>query len=246
MEGRGFVPLDVALYLIGTSGNPEMGCIQESGLPGPVVERPLSCQHAKWSLQLEAEVTGLAHEIRQQELLQRARSRRTASGIESGLRLEIEESLDLELADHGRQPTAPCAVPPALHPPGQAQQLVFGEPGCPDTHQSSFIGQGRHENPPSLINLPDHVVVRDADIGEERFVELRPARHLPQGSHLDTRGMHIDDQAGEPTVPRLLSVRTHERKPPPAELRARDPYLLPIERPVPLPALRPGSHCGQV
>src|SRR5207302_5512771 len=61
----------------------------------------------------------------------------------------------------------------------------------------AFVHEHGDGAPPTVVHLTYAVGVRDADVGEEDFVETAGTVHLPQRPHLDTRGLEVDDEHGD-------------------------------------------------
>ena len=88
--------------------------------------------------------------------------------------------------------------PPRLCPPGhlhEAGHRIEASPGAP--HARALLGQAGSGHPPALPRCPDHVGRRDVHLVEEHLVEVGGARHLAQGTDVDTRAAHVEDEGGD-------------------------------------------------
>src|SRR5439155_25925078 len=63
-----------------------------------------------------------------------------------------------------------------------------------------FVGERGDRHPPALVDLAHALRIRDAGVGEVHLVEVRGAAHRAQGTYLDTRGVHVDDERGDALV----------------------------------------------
>ena len=87
---------------------------------------------------------------------------------------------------------------------------------------------------------------RHAHVGEEHLVERRAAGHLAQRTHLDTRRVHVDDEAGEALVLRHVGVGAADDLADVAVLRAGRPDLLAVDDPLVAVALGPRLQTREV
>ncbi len=90
------------------------------------------------------------------------------------------------------------------------------------------------------------MVVGHAHVGEEHLVERRAAGHLPQGPHLDTGRVHVDDEPGQALVLREVRVGAADDLAEVGVLRARRPHLLAVDHPLVAVALGLGLQAGEI
>ena len=105
--------------------------------------------------------------------------------------------------------------------------------------------QGGHRDVPAVTGRTEHRLARHPDVGEEDLVELRVAGDLPQRTYLDARGVHVDEQVGQPAVLLGLGVGTDDEDAPVGDVRPARPHLLAVDDPLVAvedgPGLRPGK-----
>ena len=109
----------------------------------------------------------------------------------------------------------------------------------------SFMSVVRATVHPPLTS-PSRWRVGDADLGEEDLVERGAAGHLAQGPDLDSRGAHVDDEAGEALVLGGVGIGPADDLADVGEMGARGPHLLPGHQPLVAVADGLGLHAGQV
>jgi hypothetical protein len=82
---------------------------------------------------------------------------------------------------------------------------------------------------PALVLLAHEVLDRHADVVEERLVELRFARDLPQRAHGDARRLHVDEQEADALVLGGRGIGPHEEEAPVGDVPHARPHLLPVD-----------------
>ena len=76
--------------------------------------------------------------------------------------------------------------------------IVFARVGCTDG--CSLVHQRGECNVPTIVYIAEAVIVGNAHFVEEHFVETCSTCHLAQWANLDTRRVHVDNEAGETFV----------------------------------------------
>src|SRR5581483_735509 len=94
-----------------------------------------------------------------------------------------------------------------------------------------LVLQGRATHDPSLSALADDVRGRHPDVLEEDLVEVSVARHLAEGTDVETRRLHVDQEVADPVVLRLIRLGADEREHPVRLPRTRCPDLLAVDDP---------------
>ncbi len=90
------------------------------------------------------------------------------------------------------------------------------------------------------------MIVGDAHVGEEHFVERRAPRHLAERSYLDTGREHVDDETGEALVLGQVGVGAADDLADLGVLRARRPHLLAVDDPLVAILDGAGLQAGEV
>src|SRR4029077_5708668 len=62
------------------------------------------------------------------------------------------------------------------------------------TESDAFVHERGHRDAPPVTDVAEPLGVGDADVGEVHLVELRLACHLAEGTYVDARGVHVDDE----------------------------------------------------
>ena len=107
-------------------------------------------------------------------------------------------------------------------------------------------GEHGHGRPPAVVEAADDVGAVDHGVGEEDLVELRVARHVPQGSDLDAGLVHVDHEEGDAPVPGGVGVGAGHEHGPVGQVATRGPHLLAVDHPGVAVGLGPGGEAGQV
>jgi hypothetical protein len=97
----------------------------------------------------------------------------------------------------------------------------------------------------ATLGADAHGVVHD-HIGEEDFAEAGAAGHLAQGADINARGVHRDEEHGQPPVLGRLPIRAYQRKAEISERAVGRPNLLSIDVPSVSAALGTRSHSSEV
>ena len=90
----------------------------------------------------------------------------------------------------------------------------------------AFVGKRVERDLPALSALAQEVLAGHDDVLEEQLAELRVTGDLRHRSHLHARRLHIDDQEGDPPMPRLRWLGAREHAAPPRVLAPGGPRLL--------------------
>ena len=96
----------------------------------------------------------------------------------------------------------------------------------------ALVHQRRERHPPAVAGPAQHLLVRDAGVGEEHLVELGLPGHLAQRADLDRRVLHVDDERGEPGVLDGIRIGPDHEQPPLGQVRERRPHLLAVDDPL--------------
>jgi hypothetical protein len=110
----------------------------------------------------------------------------------------------------------------------------------------SLVLQRGTRDLPALAALADDPVLRRAGVGEEDLVEVRPARHLAQRSHLDAGLLHRDQQVGDAGMLDGVRLGAREAEHVVGLLRLGGPDLLPVDHPLVADELRARLERGEV
>ena len=112
--------------------------------------------------------------------------------------------------------------------------------------RQSLVHQSGDRDLPAFTYLTESLRVRNANVGEEDFVEVRPARNLTDGLHLDPRRRHIDPEEGQPLVLGKSRIVTCKQDPVLRVVCSRRPDLLTVDEPIVAVPLSPRPDRGDV
>ncbi len=128
------------------------------------------------------------------------------------------------------QPVAGSAVGEPL-PAGDVHEVGGGGPHAPQRpavgEGEAFVTQGEPGQRPTPVFLPHQILHGDTHLIEEHFVEVRHARHLHDGTDLDTRAIHGTDEVGDALVLGSLGVGAGQQDPERGPVGHGGPHLLP-------------------
>ena len=93
---------------------------------------------------------------------------------------------------------------------------------------------------------PTRSVAGTADVGQEHLVELGPARHLAERSHLDAGGAHVEEEERDALVPRRVGIGPGHEDAPVADPPAGAPHLLTVDDETVAVLFSAGGERGQV
>ena len=65
---------------------------------------------------------------------------------------------------------------------------------------------------PAAVDRTEHVLERDAHVGEEHLVEVRDAGGLAQRPHVDPGAVHVDQEVGDAAVLRHVDVGAGDQR----------------------------------
>ena len=147
---------------------------------------------------------------------------------------------------HRREPLADDWITCAPKPAGQAEQLLPGSADPAVTTAAALEAQRGESYLPALADIAQPQLVGNPYVGEEHFVERRPAGHLLDRTDLDTRRIERNEERCHPGVLGERRVAPGDELAPASELRPRAPYLLAIDHPVVAIPLRPGRQARQI
>ena len=128
-----------------------------------------------------------------------------------------------------------------LDEPAGVADAAHAAAAAPGADRRPLVHQRREGDRPAAVDVAEAVVVGHADVVEEHLVEARPAGHLAQRPHLDARCVHVDDEAGEALVLRLVGVGAADDLADVAVVGAGGPHLLAGDDPLVAVALGPAS-----
>src|SRR5439155_11796943 len=121
-----------------------------------------------------------------------------------------------------------------------------GEPRGAD----ALVTERAHGHLPALPLLAQPVLDGHPGAGEEDLVEQRVTRDLADGTALDARHLHVDDQGGDPLVLGAAldrgGVGAHEEQAPLGDVGRADPDLLTVEHVLVAVADRGRPQVGEV
>src|SRR5260370_31159034 len=97
---------------------------------------------------------------------------------------------------------------------------------------------------PTAAGLPENLRLRNLDVLEEDLVELRIARDLDQGAHLDSGGFHVDQEVGQAVARIGLFAFAGDQHAPLRDVGKRGPAFLAVDDVVITPVLRSSLQTG--
>src|SRR6266404_204819 len=106
--------------------------------------------------------------------------------------------------------------------------------------------QSRDRDFPALVQRPNQILLRNCHVLEEYLVEVPVAVEQDERAHGDARRLHVDQEIADALMFRRVGVGAHQEKAPIGEMRARRPYLLPVDDEVLASIDCAGSEAGEI
>src|SRR6185312_1095822 len=158
-------------------------------------------------------------------------------------RLRVDRELGDHLADMGLVPGRLLTVRERLGDLDEAGDLrgMVAAAGAP-----ALEHQRRDRDLPALVDLADHVLLRNLDVLEEDLVEMPMPVEEHQRAHGDARRLHVDEQVGDAVVLWRVGVGADQQEATIGEMCARGPHLLAVDDEMVALVDRPGPEAGKV
>ena len=122
--------------------------------------------------------------------------------------------------------------------------LILPAPAAADG--DALVHEHRGGELPAGVQFADLPVLRDADVGEEHLVEVRPAVDLVDRADLDAGRLHVHDEHRQAGVLHLVGVGAGDDDAVVGDVGEGGPHLLTVEHPLVTVELGLGLQAGDV
>ena len=138
----------------------------------------------------------------------------------------------------------------AAERPDPVQHRVVVWPATPKhaalRERDPLVGQRHLGQAPALVLRPHEVLGRDADVGQERLVEVPAPGHLDDRADLDARGGHVQEEVGDALLWRAVVRGPGQEDPPVGHVGPGRPELRAVHHVAVPVAYGPGTQRRQV